>query len=323
MRMWKVPKAVVPTLVVAGAVAFSNYGISNQANAAGPQQGRSARAGTDLAAALKERASRGPLRCAVSDPGASERAAIDRSASRAFDNGGVVTIPVYWHIITPDAGGANVSPLVPAQMQVLNNAFGSTLFAFTLAGLEVVPNDAWFFAEAGSPEEQQMKAALRKGGPESLNIYTTNGDVYLGWATLPFYYKFYPNYDGVVLWWAALPGTGLAGGHEDEPDGILTYDQGDTGTHEVGHWLGLNHTFGPGDGCTHPGDSVKDTPTEAIPQFFCAPRDSCTGAPFPGEDPITNFMDYVDDVCMDHFTPEQTKRMRKHWHAFRDKKFRD
>ena len=73
----------------------------------------------------------------------------------------------------------------------------------------------------------------------------------------------------------------------------------------------------------HPGDFIKDTPTEAEPQFFCAPRDSCVGSPFPGDDPITNFMDYVDDVCMDNFTADQTKRMRKHWHAFRDKKARN
>ena len=71
-----------------------------------------------------------------------------------------------------------------------------------------------------------------------------------------------------------------------------------------------------------PGDKIKDTPTEAEPQFFCVQRDSCVGSPFPGDDPITNFMDYVDDVCMDNFTSEQTKRMRKHWHAFRDKKTR-
>jgi hypothetical protein len=103
---------------------------------------------------------------------------------------------------------------------------------------------------------------------------------------------------------------------------VLTYDEGDTGTHEVGHWLGLEHTFGPGNGCTTPGDKIKDTPTEKEPQFFCVQRDSCVGAPFPGDDPITNFMDYVDDVCMDNFTAEQTKRMRKHWHAFRDKKTR-
>jgi len=209
-------------------------------------------------------------------------------------------------------------------MQVLSDAYEGSKFAFELETVEVVANNAWFFAEAGSPNEAAMKSALRKGGPESLNIYTTNGDVYLGWATLAHDYKREPSYDGVVLWYLALPGTGLAGASPDEPDGVLTYDQGDTGTHEVGHWLGLEHTFGPGDGeCTQPGDFIKDTPTEATPQFFCQTRDSCVGSPFRGEDPITNFMDYVDDVCMDNFTADQTKRMRKHWHAFRDKKTRN
>jgi hypothetical protein len=35
-----------------------------------------------------------------------------------------------------------------------------------------------------------------------------------------------------------------------------------------------------------------------------------------------NFMDYVDDVCMDTFTVDQTERVRTHWHAFRDKETR-
>ena len=240
----------------------------------------------------------------------------------ANDPGGIVTIPVYWHVVTTSAGGGNVAALVPEQMRVLRDAYAGSKFVFDLKNVQVVANNAWFFAAAGSPDEVAMKNALRQGGPDSLNIYTTNGDVYLGWATLPFYYKFGASYDGVVLWWAALPGTGLAGPHPDEPDGVLTYDEGDTGTHEVGHWLGLEHTFGPGNGCTTPGDKIKDTPTEAEPQFFCVQRDSCVGSPFPGDDPITNFMDYVDDVCMDNFTADQTKRMRKHWHAFRDKKTR-
>ena len=267
-------------------------------------------------------ASRGE-RCATEVTPAATLDLIDTLTGSTKDSGQVVTIPVYWHVITPAGGGANVSPLIPAQMDVLRDAYAGSKFAFELKGIDVTPNDAWFFAEAGSPDEQAMKAALRTGGPETLNIYTTNGDVYLGWATPAFYYKFSPSYDGVVLWWAALPGTGLAGADAEEPDGVLTYDQGDTGTHEVGHWLGLEHTFGPGDGtCSKPGDKIKDTPTEAEPQFFCKQRDSCVGANNPGDDPITNFMDYVDDVCMDHFTVEQTKRMRTHWHAFRDKKAR-
>jgi hypothetical protein len=260
-------------------------------------------------------------RCGVRSPSAEQQALIDQLESSAKDNGGVVTVPVYWHIVTTDNGGGNVAGLVPAQMEVLNAAFSGSRFAFETQNVQVVANSTWFFAEAGSPEEIAMKTALRRGGPGALNIYTTNGDVYLGWATLPFFYKFAPAYDGVVLWWAALPGTGLAAASDAEPDGVLTYDKGDTGTHEVGHWLGLDHTFASG-GCVHPGDKIKDTPTEALPQFFCVPRDSCVGSPFRGQDPITNFMDYVDDVCMDHFTRDQTKRMQKQWHAFRDKKAR-
>ena len=261
-------------------------------------------------------------RCAARETPADQQAVIEETLAGTKDSGGLVIVPVYWHIITTTKGEGNVSALVPAQMQVLNDAYAGSNFAFELKGVEVVRNNAWYFSAIESAEEQQMKNALRKGGPETLNIYTTNGDVYLGWATPPFFYKFFPFYDGVVLWWAALPGTGLqATGVAEEPDGVLTYDGGDTGTHEVGHWLGLDHTFASG-GCLHPGDKVKDTPTEAEPQFFCVQRDSCVGPVFPGDDPITNFMDYVDDVCMDHFTPEQTKRMRKQWHAFRDKKER-
>ena len=261
-------------------------------------------------------------RCAAKATPPEQMAVIEQQLNAVGgDNGGLVIVPVYWNIITTTKGEGDVSARVPAQMQVLNAAFAGSNFAFELKGVQVIKNNAWYFSAAESAEEIQMKNALRRGGPETLNIYTTNGDVFLGWATLPFFYKFQAGYDGVVLWWASLPGTGLSGAAEEEPDGVLTYDQGDTGTHEVGHWLGLDHTFANG-GCVTPGDKVKDTPTEAEPQFFCAQRDSCVGSPFPGDDPITNFMDYVDDVCMDHFTPEQDKRMRKQWHAFRDKKAR-
>jgi hypothetical protein len=254
------------------------------------------------------------------------QAMIEAAANQSKPGKGTtVAIPVYWHIITTSSGDGDVSSLVPAQMEVLKAAFAGSGFSFEQKALEVVANDAWFFAEAGSEDEVAMKAALREGGPESLNIYTTYGDVYLGWATFPAYYKFAPSYDGVVLYFATLPGTGFNFPYptDQEPDGEITYDQGDTGTHEVGHWLGLYHTFGNVAGCSHPGDWVRDTPVEAEPQFFCAPRDSCVGAPFRGVDPITNFMDYVDDVCMNHFTTDQSTRMRTHWHAFRDKKARE
>ena len=311
----KIVRGLAAALLISGAAWFTN----DSASAAGAI-GQGKKNQPPPPPSLASRAER----CAVDATPVATLDLIDTLTGSTKDAGGVVTIPVYWHVVTSAAGAGNVSALIPDQMNVLRDAYAGSKFAFELKGIDVTANDAWFFAAIESADEQAMKAALRKGGPETLNIYTTNGDVYLGWATPAFYYKFSPSYDGVVLWWAALPGTGLSGATPEEPDGVLTYDQGDTGTHEVGHWLGLEHTFGPGDGtCSKPGDKIKDTPTEAEPQFFCKQRDSCVGSNNPGDDPITNFMDYVDDVCMDNFTVEQTKRMRTHWHAFRDKKTRN
>jgi hypothetical protein len=72
-------------------------------------------------------------------------------------------------------------------MDVLNAAFGPANFTFTLGGVTRTRNDVWYRMGSGSAAEQQAKAALRKGGRATLNLYSAQlGDGLLGWATFPF-----------------------------------------------------------------------------------------------------------------------------------------
>jgi hypothetical protein len=216
------------------------------------------------------------------------------------------TIPVYFHVIRKGTGVSNgdiTSTMISNQMAVLNAAYAGTGWQFSLQAVDRTTNSSWFSGCSGS-YEYAMKSALRRGGKGSLNIYTCapTGGI-LGYATFPSSYASAPKYDGVVLLHSTLPGGTAA-----------PYNLGDTGTHEVGHWMGLYHTFQGGCSTTG-GDYVSDTPAEASAAYGCPTgRNTCSAT---GNDPITNFMDYTDDSCMNKFSPGQDARMDSHITAYR------
>lgn len=254
------------------------------------------------------------LRCGTRDHSAEERAFIDqvlgqrRQAKRPVADASI-SIPVAFHVVTklgkgrePAIVGDVSDAQIDEQIAVLNAAYANRGFSFTRAAVTRTTNSRWFDGCASIGTERDMKSALAIDPARTLNIYSCNPNRLLGYAYYP---SSFPETDprhGVVLLHSSVPGGATT-----------NYNEGDTATHEVGHYLGLAHTFEGG--CNEPGDSVADTPAEASPAYQCpVGRDTCASA---GQDPIYNFMDYTYDSCMNTFTTGQDGRMQEMVAAFK------
>jgi Pregnancy-associated plasma protein-A len=241
------------------------------------------------------------------------QAAAQELPARAQGRGGAhfsQTVPLYFHVVTNGTIGSVSMTTIAQQMDVLNKGYGgkyggaNTGFKFALADVDFTVNAAWFDAGPGSAAEAEMKQALKQGGPGDVNIYSTSGNLYLGWAYYPSVVGTpYEILDGVVIDFRSLPG-GPYGTH---------YSLGGTLTHEIGHWFGLAHTF---DGkCSSKGDLVADTPAERTPTAGCPEgKDTC---PAEGLDPIHNYMDYSYDSCYNQLTPGQAARAQDQFLFYR------
>src|SRR5688572_1566403 len=122
MPTMKLLRAFTAAVVIAAAAWYSTDGIG----AAGGEQKPSNRSSQ-----LNPRTRLD--RCAVKATPADQLALIEQTLNAlGGDNGGLVVVPVYWHVVTTTKGEGDVSALVPAQMHVLNAAFAGANFAFEL-----------------------------------------------------------------------------------------------------------------------------------------------------------------------------------------------
>ena len=178
------------------------------------------------------------------------------------------------------------------QLRVLNEDYNKTRISFVLEGTYRLVDTTWA-TSVDDTDHLAMKTTLRKGDYKTLNIYfrtvvgeSSTGSGLFGNCFLPRKVtagskQFYQ--DGCQVLHGTVPGSTISGSN-----------LGKTATHEVGHWLGLSHTFDKHefeDGCQGPGDYVDDTPREANAARGCPMgRNTCDGDEL--FDPIHNHMDY-------------------------------
>ncbi|MBI3133787.1 MAG: T9SS type A sorting domain-containing protein [Bacteroidetes bacterium] len=169
----------------------------------------------------------------------------------------------------------------------------------TEVGVErVSTTEVWYDSDNG--EENKMKSAITGGANiwdrnKYLNVWICDISNGAGSGTAGYAYR---PIGGV------LPGSTI--------DGIvLDYNLGMNNenvlTHEVGHYLGLDHTWG-GSGSCSLDDGFTDTPNTAGPSFNYA--GSCSGNQTTCGSTQTqyeNYMDYANCTCM--FTTEQANFM--------------
>ncbi|KAF9523429.1 pregnancy-associated plasma protein-A-domain-containing protein [Crepidotus variabilis] len=196
---------------------------------------------------------------------------------------------------------------IQAQIDTLNKDYNGTGISWVLVNTNRIESPEWFEnANPGTAEEAEMKAKYNIGDATTLNVYTLTFNKTtksLGVSSIPSQYFSNPKMDGILVRHSTI--TNGPRQH---------FNMGRTLTHEVGHWLGLFHTFEGG--CDNGvGDNVADTPPQRSGTEGCPTgKDSCPGD---GPDLTNNFMDYTYDVCMTGFTPGQAVRMREAAWAFR------
>ncbi|PPR07235.1 hypothetical protein CVT24_010172 [Panaeolus cyanescens] len=249
------------------------------------------------------------LRCGTITPSPSERLRIGsdfdrrRKALRQDHRMEPIEVPVIFYVVydqpSREGGLIDDNPMMIEQLNVLDAAYAKSGISFNLHNVVYFHAPEYYRkAYPGNQQSADMMNSVRTGGAETLNIYLVgfvepppNSPPILGYATFPWDSKNAPDLDA-------------------------------TATHQVGHWLGLFHTFQTDDNepkCEYGnGDFVADTPPQNGASSGCPiDRDSCPDDEGLTVDPIHNFMDLSDDACMNEFTIGQSQRLLDQCAAYR------
>ena len=199
-------------------------------------------------------------------------------------------------------GGLVSTEDIEAQTAVLNSVYNEFGYSFYINSIDSAVNAGWYYATDSHKYETDpwdnddqflaMTQAMTVDVLNSINYFWTGASMTAGLGVYPWSFSEEDSRHGIYCANYTLPG------------GSYPYTEGYTGVHEVGHYFGLYHTFE--NGCSNPGDSVDDTPYQSDANTGCPSAPYSCGS----NDDVGNYMDYMDDVCMTHFTTGQQDRIQ-------------
>ncbi len=237
-----------------------------------------------------------------------------------------VTIPVVVHVLYSTAAENISDAQIASQIAVLNEDFhklntDASKVPSVFAGLAADPGIQFVLAKrdpngaATTGIERKSSTTTSWGTADKIKKTSTGG--LNAWNSSQYLNLWVGTIGGGILGYAQFPGgAGATDGVVISPvyfgrTGTVTapYNLGRTASHEVGHWLNLNHIWGD-DGTSCSGtDNVSDTPNQADENYGkpTFPQVSCSNGP--NGDMFMNYMDYVDDAAMYMFSTGQSTRM--------------
>ena len=271
----------------------------------------------------------------AADPGMAQRMATINSqavqfakSNQAANATGAVTltIPVVVHVLYSTAAENISDAQIQSQIDVLNEDYHKLNADYTktpsaFAG-QVADVGIQFVLAKRSPSgtattgiERKSSSTTSWGTADKIKSTSTGG--LNAWPAGQYLNLWVGTIGGGILGYAQFPGGAAS------TDGVVIspvyfgrtgsvtapYNLGRTGSHEVGHWLNLNHIWGDdGTACTGT-DNVSDTPNQADENYGkpVFPQVSCSNGP--NGDMFMNYMDYVDDAAMFMFSTGQSTRM--------------